>query len=161
MKNIFLLLFSLYFLNSFSQKTDILYLMVDKPMFAFCKEQSLCYGFAVKSEDKRFLTDYYHFDIVNLKGIDSLGNTKYYTLKEIRKAVSPDSIDFVSISDLTKNNAFWEVHNDLSLRKKIFLIEKKEGKFNSSTGKYDINYYILPMIYEGTRKNIVPTDLSN
>lgn len=161
MKKVLVLFTFLLFQSIFSQN-DTLYLLIEKPIFSNRYDSGdIGTGFAVKSKDKRFLTDYYYFNIKNLKGIDSLGNTTYYSLKDVRKEVFIDSIDYVSISDLTKDKAFWEVHNDLSLKKKIVLIEKKEGEFNSSTGEYAINYYMFSMTYEGTRKNIVPTDLSN
>ncbi|UPS92512.1 hypothetical protein [Bizionia sp. M204] len=161
MKFVFLVLFGLYF-QSFYSQNDTLNLILENPIYGNRYDSGdIGVGFAIQSKDKRFLTDYYNFNIINLKGIDSLGNVAYYSLKDIRKEISIDSINYISISDLTKDKKFWQVHNELSLKKKIFLIEKRKGKFNSSTGKYEITYYMLPMIYEGTRKNVVPTDLSN
>ncbi len=81
--------------------------------------------------------------------------------KSLREKISIDSLKFETIESFNKNKEWWEIHNELSLKKKIYLLEKRKTKLNSKTGKFEYAYYIIPMIYEGTRKNIVPTDLSS
>ncbi len=150
--------FSILFIytSAFSQKSStILYLFLDKPQYKYSCEKNLGYDFAISSQDKRFLMNYYKFDIYNIKGFST--NTKYdydyYTLDEIQKEISIDTIKYKTIKEFTENKTPWEIHNELSLMKKIFFIKKIKSNF-----KY--KYYAIPAIYEGTRKNVIPTDLS-
>jgi len=62
---------------------------------------------------------------------------------------------------LSEKFEWWEIHNELSLKNRIFVLERKKGAFNSETKEFNFEYFSLPVEYEGTRKNIVPTDLSN
>ncbi|MFD2551626.1 hypothetical protein ACFSQP_07340 [Bizionia sediminis] len=142
-------------------QSNTLYLLIDKPYFGYSFEENIGTGFAIVSNDKDFSTDYYGFDIQNVKGFKKTGEFDYYTLKELRKEIDIDTVKLETIKSFSENKEWWQIHNELSLKRKIFLIEKREGAFNTSTGKYEITYYMLPMIYEGTRKNVVPTDLSN
>lgn len=139
-------------LYSYSQN-DTLYLLTDKI-------KGVGYGFAVNSKDKRFITDYFIFNLKKVKGFSKKNNFdfEYYTLDEIRKEISLDTIRYKTIKEFTKNKKFWEIHNELSLIKNIFFIEKRKIKSNKPDFEY--KYYIIPAIYEGTRKNIIPTDLS-
>ncbi len=143
--------------TSFSQN-DTLYLIVEKPNFGSSCERNLSFGFAIKSIDKRFSTDYYYFEMQNGKGLTSQGDFEYYDREHFGIEVDIDSIKYESVQKFTEKKDFWQIHNELSLKKKIFLLEKRQGDFNTVTGHYNQRYYILPMIYEGTRKNIVPTD---
>lgn len=145
--------------STIAQK-DTLYLFIDKPFFRYQTIKSIHTGFIVKSEDKRFVCDYYKFGVINYQGWNEKGEDIYLSLKELRKEVNIDTLKYKTIKSLSKNKKWWEIHNQLSLKNKIFLLEKKETNFNSSTGKFNYSYFISPMIYEGTRKNIIPTDLS-
>ena len=91
-------------------------------------------------------------------GWDEKGEDVFLNLEEQREEIKIDTINYETVSTFTKNKEYWEVHNELSLKKKIFLIEKISDKDSITAGT--IKYYILPIRYVGTRKNIVPTDLS-
>jgi len=134
--------------------------MIERPSFMHRDDGTIGTGFIVKSIDKRFICDYYKFGIFTLFYSEEKKDIDYYTLKELRKEIKIDTVKYETIKSFTKSKEYWEVHNELSLKKKIYLLEKREGKFNSGTGEFDYSYFILPLIYEGTRKNIVPTDLS-
>ncbi|MGO2358846.1 hypothetical protein [Mesonia sp.] len=138
---------------------DTMYLLVENPKFNFGCEKDLAFGFLINSTDERFISDYYYFGMQNAKGFDGKGEIEYYDLKEFSKEVKIDTVRYETISSLTKNKKWWEIHNELSLKKHIFLIDKRNEGINNNTGKYLIKYYVMPMIYEGTRKNIVPTNL--
>jgi len=158
MKKITLILFLFIGLKAFSQK-ETLYLFIEKPFFRYSTIENIKTGFIINSQDKRFVCDYYKFGILNYLGWDENGEDIYLNLKELRKEIKIDSIQYKTIKILKKDKEWWQIHNELSLYKKIFLLEKRETKFNVSTGKFDFGYFISPMIYEGTRKNIVPTSL--
>ncbi len=160
MKFIYFTLLFIY-INVFSQDNNTIYLLLNNPRFTFNCEQSLGYGFAIKSKDKQFLTDYYKFNIYNIKGFSNSKkyDYEYYTLDEIRKEISIDTIKYETIKEFTENKNPWEIHNELSLKRKIYFIEKRKIKSNKPYFEY--KYYVVPAIYEGTRKNVVPTDLSS
>ncbi len=153
MKCIYFTLLFIY-INVFSQDTTTtLYLLTNKI-------KGVGYGFAINSEDKRFMTDYYMFNLKKVKGFSKKNNFdfEYYTLDEIRKEISIDTIKYKTIKEFTENKTPWKIHNELSLKRKIYLIEKRKIKSNKPYFEY--KYYVVPSIYEGTRKNVVPTDLS-
>jgi len=153
MKFIYFTLLFIY-INVFSQdNTTTLYLLTNKI-------KGVGYGFAINSEDKRFMTDYYMFNLKEVKGFSKENNFdfEYYTLDEIRKEILIDTIKYKTIKEFTRNKTPWEIHNELSLKRKIYFIEKRKIKSNKPYFEY--KYYVIPAIYEGTRKNVVPTDLS-
>ena len=39
-------------------------------------------------------------------------------------------------------------------------MRKQRRKIKSNKPYFEYKYYVIPAIYEGTRKNVVPTDLS-
>lgn len=145
-----ILLISIFFItqNIFSQK-DVLYLMIDKPFFSQ-QDDEIVTGFIVKSKDKRFICDYFEFKIFNSFYSEDKNDIDYYKIDELRKSVKIDTIEYETLNSFIENKEFWEIHNELSLKSKIYLIEKKDS----------LKYYLFPMIYEGTRKNIIPTNLS-
>ena len=159
MKSILIILISLMS-NFIISQNDTLYLMIDKPKFGVQNYNSINTGFAIKSNDKRFHTDYFNFGVFNFYWSDSKQDIDYYKLSEMKKEVNIDTISYKTINELKKNKKWWEIHNELSLKRKIFLLEKINTDFNSSTGKYNFKWYSLPVMYLGTRKNTVPTDLS-
>lgn len=144
--------------NAFGQKNDTLFLLVEKPYYQYESIEKIEIGFAIVSEDKRFVCDYYKFGVLNYMGWDREGNDVYLNLQELGKKTDINTISFETIKSFTDDKEWWRVHNELSLKKKIFLIEKRKTDFNPSTN--DFKYYTIPLIYKGTRKNIVPTDLS-
>lgn len=157
MKTITLILFLISSQINIAQ-SDTLYIMVEKPIFG-----SNCYGatgtgFSLVSKDKNYYNDYFAFTIQNAKGIDEKGDFEYYTLKETRKKIDVSTISHETILSLSKNKEWWEIHNAISLYKKIYLLEKKENTEHNKNN--NVLYFIMPMKYEGTRKNIIPTDLS-
>lgn len=131
----------------FSQ-SDTLYLYVEDPIIQYGCDQQLTFGFSIKSKDDRFITDYYKFSIPNIKSFGKEGNYEYYTIDEIKKETDIKKINYEIISAFIEAKSPWQVHNELSLKSKIYLIEKGDTK-----------YYILPLIYEGTKKNVVQTAL--
>lgn len=141
-------------------QSDTLFLLIEKPYIQGKIDTNYKFGFIINSDDKRFVCDYYEFLIHSYQGWDEEGNDVYVSLKDLRKKVKIDTLKCETISSLSKEKKWWEIHNYLSLKKKIFLLEKRETVFNSKTNKFDFGYFIMPMVYEGTRKNIVPTDLS-
>ena len=160
-RQLILLIIILITAKNFAQ-IDTLYLFVEEPTLRFSCEKSLSFGFAIKSKDAKFITDYYQFDIENIKSFSKNKNYDfdYFTAKELREEIYIQGLDYETIQSLSKNKKWWEIHNELSQKREIYLLEKRKEGFNSQTGNYEYKYYILPMIYEGTRKNIVPTDLS-
>ena len=154
MKFIYFTLLFIY-INVFSQdNTTTLYLLTNKI-------KGVGYGFAINSEDKRFMTDYYMFNLKEVKGFSKENNFdfEYYTLDEIRKEILIDTIKYKTIKEFTRNKTPWEIHNELSLKRKIYFIEKRKIKSNKPYFEY--KYYVIPAIYKGTMKNIVPTNLSS
>lgn len=141
-------------------QNDALYLLIEKPIFGHICNGVIETGFIVNSKDNKFVCDYYQFGINTFNGWNENGEDVFLSLKELRKEIDIDTIKYETISSLSNDIEWWDLHNKLSLKKKIFLLEKRETKFNSSTNKFDFKYFIVPMLYEGTRKNIVPTDLS-
>jgi len=140
-KYLFLMFIFLIYSSLYSQNETI-YLLTNKG------------GFAINSEDKRFLTDYFIFTFK--KGKDSKKNDfKYYTLDK-KKEISIDTIKYKTIKEFTENKKPWEIHNELSLMRNVFFIKKTK----SDKPNFEYKYYVIPVIYEGTRKNIIPTDLS-
>ncbi len=160
MKKYIILILSLISLQVCFSQADTLYIMIENPFFVK-NYNSISVGFGINSKDKRFNLDYYQFRLTNYKGWDENGNDIFLDINQLRKEINIDTIKYFMKKSFSENKEWWQIHNELSLKKKIFLIEKREGAFNTSTGKYEITYYMLPMIYEGTRKNVVPTDLSN
>ncbi|TVZ52691.1 hypothetical protein [Dokdonia sp. Hel_I_53] len=140
--------------NCFSQN-ETLYLKIEKPFFKKINTTSYITGFISKSEDPRFISDYFRFEVFNTVYIEDKNEIGYLTPKELRKKVSIDTLKYVTINELVEQKAFWQVHNELSLKKKIFLLE--EVNCTSITAKNSFEYFILPLIYVGTRKNIIPT----
>lgn len=124
----------------FSQ-SDTLYLCVEDPIIQYGCEQQLTFGFSIKSKDDRFMTDYYKFSIPNIKSFGDEGNYEYYTIDEIKEETDIKKINYEIISAFIGAKSPWKVHNELSLKSKIYLIVKKNTK-----------YYILPLKYEGTKK---------
>ncbi|HET8885302.1 MAG TPA: hypothetical protein VFM70_03015 [Salinimicrobium sp.] len=141
-----LLIFSFQYAVS---QNDTIYLMVEDVSIQSRIGQELSWGFLVKSHDDRFICDYYKFQIPNWMGIDEKGEDIFFNADQLKKGIDLDSIHFETISSFILNKKPWEIHNELSLIKEIFIIGRQNG-----------NYYFLPLIYEGTRKNIIPTDLS-
>lgn len=161
MKNILIPLVYLFVIQLINAQRDVLTLLVEAPIFKQNDSNFIRTGFMVKSDDKRFVSDYYEFEIFNIEYSKKDKDIKYLGIDELRVKVSIDTIKYETVSGFTKDKKWWEVHNQLSLKETIFLLEKRKENFNSETGKYDYNYYIIPLIYTGTRKNIVPTDLSD
>ena len=161
MKKILIIILILTTQNLIGQNDGDFYLLIDNPIFGYRYEKDIGTGFILKSKNKQFQTDYFSFDIQNVRDFSETGIFDYYTLKELRKEIDISKLNYETISSLTKNKEWWQVHNELSLKKNIYLLEKRKEKFNSQTGKWKYGYYILPMIYEGTRKDVVPTDLSS
>ena len=159
MKTIVIILFLISSQINVTQ-IDTLYLFIEKPIFGYRCEENIGTGFLLKNTDKKKPTDYFSFEIQNAKGLKENGGFDYYTLKELRKEISIQELNYETIQSLSKNKKWWEIHNELSQKREIYLLEKRKEGFNSQTGNYEYKYYILPMIYEGTRKIIVPTDLS-
>jgi len=151
MKKIHIILILLIYSTTYSQNETI-YLLNNNV-------KGIGYGFAVNSKDKRFLTDYYIFNFKKSKGFKKNSiKFEYYTLDELRKEVSLDTINYKTIKEFTKDKEFWEIHNELSLFKNIYFVEKRKVKTDKS--HYEYKYFYIPARYEGTRKNIIPTDLS-
>ena len=138
-------------------QNDTLYLYVDAPLLSYSCQQSLSFGFAISSADANFDTDYFKFDIPNLKGLSPEGEVEYHTNAEIRKkkALNPSKLRTIEI--FTKGKAFWEIHNELSLKRKIYLVTDIEGQSEHPMVSKNL-YYVYPLIYTGTRKNVVVTD---
>ncbi|MCB0463827.1 MAG: hypothetical protein KDC81_14105, partial [Flavobacteriaceae bacterium] len=128
------LLISIFFLtqNIFSQK-EVLYLMIDKPFFSQ-QDDKITTGFIVKSKDKRFICDYFEFKIFNSFYSEVKNNIDYYNIDELRKSVKIDTIEYLTLNKFIEKKEFWEIHNELSLIKEIFLIEKKDS----------LEYYLFP-----------------
>ena len=159
MKNKIFLIVSLLLIEICTAQTEKLYLIIDNPFFVE-NSNLITVGFGVKSKDKRFNLDYFNFRVLNFKGWNEEGEDIYLDKKQLRKKIDLNSIKYETVQSLTKNKEWWEVHNELSLKKEIYLLEKLQSKFNVESGNFDYEYYILPLQYEWTMKNIVPTDLS-
>ena len=142
-------------------QNDTLYLLMDDPFFRYKNIENIKTGFIINSKDKRFVCDYFMFQIQNFKGWGASGEDIYLDLKELRKEIDINSIDYETIESLQKNKEWYQIHNFLSLKKQIYLIQKKQIKIPSLNNKSVSRYYLIPMIYEGTRKNIIPTNMSN
>lgn len=158
MKNRILFLLLVITTLTVKSQNNTLYLVLDKPFFQYQTIENINIGFVIESNDKRFVCDYYKFKVLNYQGWNKKGEDIFLSLKELRKEVNLNDINYETISSLSKNKKWWEIHDILSLKKKIYLLEKKSISGNKN--KDSTQYYIMPMIYEGTRKNIVPTDLS-
>lgn len=160
MKKISLIIIILFgIIQSAVAQKDTLYLFIEKPFFQYQTIKNIRIGFIVMSKDKRFVCDYYKFGVINYQGWDEEGNDIYLNFNQLRKKININDINYKTIKSLTNKKQWWKVHNQLSLYKKIFLVEKIENKTGTNTNPY--NFYIMPLIYEGTRKNIIPTDLSH
>lgn len=155
MKKIFILLLLSTFAYS---QNDTLYLLIDNPIFNKSEGEKISTGFAIVSKDSRFITDYYKFTILNFLGWDNKGDNIFIELKDLKKEINVDSVNFETILGFSKNKKYWEIHNELSLIKYIYIIEKVS---NNSVSGGSFKYYVFPVIYEGTSKNVIPTDMSN
>ena len=107
----------------------------------------LYYLFKVESKNPDFQWDSYKFLIPNQKGFD-----EYYSLHEMKEEIYIDSINSIAIKDLTKEMTNWEIHNFLSKKRKIYLINKKTKRSNNKVNS--TIYYSYPLFYQGTQKNI-------
>ncbi|MCG8235126.1 hypothetical protein [Tenacibaculum finnmarkense] len=143
--------------NVIAQK-NTLYLFIEKPFFQYQTIKNIRIGFTAISKDKRFVCDYYQFGVFNLHWSEEKKDVINLPINNLREKVKIDTIPYETIKSLTHKKKWWKVHNQLSLYKKIFLVENIENKNGINTSQS--NYYIIPLIYEGTRKNIIPTDLS-
>ena len=155
MKPLFTIYALLFFATSMNCQNKVLYLYVDDTMFSYCCEKQLCFGFSIPSKDKNFITDYYSFEIPNLKGFDDNDCYEYYRYDEIRQSKALEKEQLVTVHELAKDRSPWELHNLLSNQSlKIFLVEdsRQENKRNM--------YFLYPMNYVGTRKNVIVTDNS-
>lgn len=156
MKKILLISVFLFSQSALSQK-DTLYLLIEKPFIQGTMKTNYLFGFTINSKDKRFVCDYYKFQIPSYKGWDEKGMDIYLNLEELKEEIDIDTIDYETVQSLQKGQNWWQLHNELSLKKKIYLLEKKIYPDYYYRKKDTVKYYVLPMIYEGTRKNIVPT----
>ena len=152
-KRLYVLFLCIFVFQGLSAQSNEYYIFVDDLFYRFSYEKQLGTGFAIKSNDKRFVADYYIFSVQNLKGFDNNGGYEYFTLDEIRTEVNLEKLNIHEFSYF-ENKKNWQVHEELSLVSEIFLIQKVK----ESNGSY--NCYKIPVVYEGTRKNTVPTDLN-
>lgn len=120
----------------------------DEDGFVNSDEQGLFhYLLNIKSRDTLFESDGYKFIINNRVGFE-----KYQNLKEVGQNVSIDTIEYLTISDLSKFSSS-ELHNFLSLQNKIFLVLGTTEN-HLSLSKIATTYIRYPIIYKGTEKNI-------
>tara|TARA_R100000789_G_C2944219_1_gene133032 strand:+ start:131 stop:601 length:471 start_codon:yes stop_codon:yes gene_type:complete len=127
---------------------DTLRILDDNAIITSDINGKLYYLFKIKSKNPDFQWDSYKFIIPNQKGFD-----EYYSVHEMQEEVDIDSINSKAIKDLSKEMTNWEIHNFLSKKRKIYLINNKKpnrvnNKLNSKI------YYSYPLIYQGTQKNI-------
>lgn len=151
---VLVILLTFWFTNAIAQD-EPLYIFNKQPYFVDCAEflGSLC-GFStiidIPSRDKRFNFDTYYF------GFD---NVTYFTLlesglekvspKDFEQEVSIDTINLSYIKNFKSIDPY-ELHEKLSLTKKIYLVTKKNRKY--------VCYRIL---YKGTAKKVAPLALDS
>ena len=157
-KKIVLLIYLSLSTFCFSQN-DNLYILVEEPFYVV-NENNITTEFGIKSEDKRFNLDFYRFQVSNFQGLDEKGKNVYHSLSELKEEVNLDSINSMTIEDLRKNHKWWEIHNFLSLKKDIYVVEKSKGKWQQEKNSFSYLYFSIPVEYLGTTKNMVPTDFS-
>ena len=109
--------------------------------------------FSLPSGDERFQGDNYYFKI----GFRSLD---YKSLYSLGKPVNIDSIDYINPYIHFKDKTNCELHTELSLYKRIFIITdippSKLEKEKDKSKKHIIWY----SKYHGTLKNIVHTNMT-
>ena len=161
MKKISLMIIILFGIkqSAIAQK-GTLYLLMDKPFFQYPTIENILTGFVIDSKDKRFVCDYYKFYVYNIHYSEKAKDIIFLPIKDLRKEVKIDTIQYETISTISKGKKWWKLHEELSLKKKIYLLEKLENNINPKTKITDYKYYVIPLIYEGTAKNTIPTDLS-
>lgn len=140
------------FLCSFDifSQNDTLYILIEKPFFV--KNNNDVYiGFGIKSKDKKFNLDYYQFKLLNFNGWDDKGNDIFLDIDELKNSIDLKDINYKTPVNLSNEKKWWEIHDFLSLKNKIYIIFK---------GNSNKNFFSIPVIYLHTKKNFVPTDLS-
>ena len=83
MKKIILFLLFLSCSHNGICQSDSLYLFIEKPIFGESCDGYFGTGFAIKSEDKRFLTNFFKFEISNIKSFNESGGFDYFQLKDL------------------------------------------------------------------------------
>ena len=120
------------------QKEKILYLKDNNPIINADENGCLHYLISIKSLNKDFNSDAYKFIIPNRVNFD-----KFKNLKDLENNIHLDSIhNIVNLKNLEKDEPC-EIHNKLSIQKKIYLVYKTNNK-----------YVYIPIVYKGTQKNI-------
>ncbi len=116
-----------------------LYLNDYSPIINSDEFGNLYYVLSITSIDKTFDNDAYKFIIPN-----KIGFNKFNKLEKIENKIAIDTIsNLINVIYLKKIKPC-ELHENLSIRKNLFLVYKN---------KYSENVYV-PLIYEGTQKNI-------
>ena len=141
--------------NLGNSQDDDIYILLDTEITQGPNKE-IVFGFSLNSRDKRFVCDYYQFKIPNIKGFGKSNDLEYYTHKELREEIKLHSINYETLKSLHKRRP-WELHEEFSL-KKIYLLQKEVTRNNNN--EKIIKYYYYNLEYEGTRKNLVITDMS-
>lgn len=149
---IILLLFSLFFSNSFSQEKNIeeLYIYVDNSSFIIDDLGYHAY-FNIKSSDERFLHDTYLFKIAS-------PDFEKHDLIDLGEEKDVNIINYVKPFDAFESLSNCELHNKLSLLKRIFIVTKKPSE--SYNPKDSGKLIVWSVTYDGTLKNIIYTNSS-
>lgn len=139
-KSLLVLLLSISQISYSQLEPDNPLIILDDNGFVNSDEKGqLYYLISIKSSDTLFDRDGYNFILNNRRGFE-----EYAALKELGEKVSIDTLNYVTIPDLT-DFSNCELHNYFSLKKEIYVIFK--NKNNSIFSKY-------PIIYTGTQKNV-------
>jgi len=150
--NCFILIIITTTFNSLFAQNDTLRIFDQKAKIISDEDGKLFYYLSIKSENPDFEYDTYKFIIPNQIGFD-----EYENVNKIKRKVRIDSMDISEPKELSKMSNC-ELHNNLSKKSKIYLVDEKEFK-NYSNGEKYMENFIYPLIYQGTEKNIQILDM--
>jgi len=109
--------------------------------------------FGLKNKDERFMADVYHFKI-DYKSLD------YQSLYSLGKPININSIDYITPIEYFKDKSNCDLHTELSLYKRIFIItDIPKNKLKKQKGKMK-KHIIWQATYAGSIKDIVYTNMT-
>ncbi|WP_223033142.1 hypothetical protein [Hanstruepera marina] len=103
--------------------------------------------FDTKSDDKRFQSDNYSFRI-DYKTLD------YISLYNLGKLVNKDSISYIDPLDYYKGKTNYEIHIELSLYKRIYIVTNLPEKMLIENPELHNKLIIWSTSYAGTVKDV-------
>lgn len=153
-KYFYLILISLFFLNTYSQNNKIndLYIYVPNQNFTASFLGYKAYFF-LESQEEDFNHDTYFFNI-NFPDLD------HKDLFKIGNIVDKNSINYIKPISYFKNKAFCEMHLELSGYVRIFIVTDFPNAHKEAGKPYKNKLVLWHSNYSGSMKDITFTNMS-